>query len=282
MKKILFCAAIAMVSLQACDKQDDDNGYVSQQAKQALSAKYPDAKRIEWEVKQNYVVADFSNKSREVSAWFDNNGNWYMTETDILFKDLPEAVKASFSAGAHGSWRVEDVDQIERNATETVYVVEAEKQQSEVDLYYSADGALVKQMIDADDNYDYEDYIPSVIPSSIDSFLKTNYPNSTILDIDNENGYTTVEILDARVKRELIFDSKNAWVSTHTELRLSDVPAAIQKVLTDSKYGTYRVEDVDHYQTPTSEYYRFDLELSGVDVNVDITSDGILTVVGNK
>lgn len=280
MKKLLFYALAAMVSLQACDKSDDDQVYVSPQAKEALTAKYPNAKGVHWQMKNGYVVAEFSTSSaREQSAWFDNNGTWYMTETDILFAQLPEAVKVSFADGQYASWRVEDIDKIERSATETVYVIEVENKQSEVDLYYSSEGILVKEMIDVDDDYDYEDYIPAAPSAAIESYITTAYPNAKILDIDREGAYTEVEILDGRIKRELLFDKNDAWISTQTEIRAADVPEQITQVLKRSEYGSYRIDDVDFYQTPQGDYYRFELESGAKEVNVKITTDGVLTVV---
>lgn len=295
--KILFFALVTMVTLQSCDKDDCDRrdcdrydndhitnnvpGNVSEQAKLALSAKYPNATRVEWGLKNNYRVANFNSDSVGVSAWFDNSGAWYMTETDIRFKDLPQAVKTSFTTGKYASWAVDDVDKVERNATETVYVIEAENQQTEVDLYYSAEGTLVKELSGVDPGYDYEDYIPSAQPVAIESYIKTNYPNARILEVDKEGAYTDVEILDGQTKRDLIFDNNNKWISTKTELRIADVPTAVVEVFKASEYASYRIDDVDHYQTPTSEYYRFDLKAATGDVKVDITTAGVLTVADN-
>lgn len=283
MKKILFCATIAMVSLQACNKDNDNNkpNDVSQQAKQALSTKYPDAEKVQWGTKSNYEVANFSSKSVAVSAWFDNSGNWYMTETDIHFDNLPQAVKTSFTTGQYASWRVDDVDQVERSTVETVFVIEAEKQETEIDLYYSADGTLIKELLGADIDYDYEDYIPAVIPGTIEDYLKTSHPNAKILDIDKDGAYTEVEILDGQIKRDLVFDNNNVWISTKTESRIADVPTAVTDVLKASEYASYRIDDVDYYQKPTSEYYRFELKAAKGDVKVDITTDGVLTVANN-
>ncbi len=89
-----------------------------------------------------------------------------MTETDILFTMLPEAVRTAFGATEYASapWTVDDVDKLEREGVETVYVIEAEKHENgletEVDLYYSPDGVLVKKIVDAGGDYDYGDYIP--------------------------------------------------------------------------------------------------------------------------
>lgn len=146
-KQILLCASLAIMSLQACDKSDDESKFVSQQAKQALAEKYSDAKRVEWDVEGNYVVAEFStNYSGEVSAWFDNSGKWYMTKTDILFSQLPEAVQTSFAAGEYAMWRVDDIDKVERQAAEPFYVIEVERQDFDVVLHYTSSGEVVKDI----------------------------------------------------------------------------------------------------------------------------------------
>ena len=43
-----------------------------------------------------------------------------MTETDIPYQSLPEAVRTSFEASQYANWKIEDVDKVERLNTETV------------------------------------------------------------------------------------------------------------------------------------------------------------------
>lgn len=289
MRKLVCFAAVAMMALQACEKSKDSgqNTVVSEKAKQALEARYPGASNVTWQSKNGYVVATFTDAAlRAVSAvqldaWFDNQGAWYMTETDIRFDQLPESVKAAFAAGTYAAWRVDDVDKIERAGTETVYVMEVEQTGREMDLYYSPDGVLVKEMADVDDDYDYGDYIPTPPSSSIESYLQTNYPDARILDVDREGRYTEVEILDGMQKRELVFDG-DTWLRTKTEMRMADVPAAIMQVLRASDYADYRIDEVDHYLAATTEYYRFELKAASGDVDVEISKDGVLTVVGSE
>lgn len=204
-----------------------------------------------------------------------------MTETDITFEQLPETVRTSFSTGIYAAWRVEDVDKIERNATETVYIIEVENQQTEVDLQYAPNGVLIQETADVDADDYYEDLIPIGLPVAIDDYLKTNYPDAKIIDIDTEGQYTEVEILDGQVVRELVFDNNYAWISTKTEFRIADLPLAITQVLSASEYVAYRIDNVYFYQPPNSDYYRFELESATDEVTVDITTEGVLTVVGH-
>lgn len=295
MKKTIFTMVMLACVLIAvsCDNTEKEPipGQVSKKAQEALMAKYSGATNISWKIKGKYVVANFSITSRSTkaevdhSAWFDNSGEWYMTETDILFDDLPEAVQRAFRTSEYSKWRVDEVDRLERKGVETIYVIEVEgtkdNLEMEYDLYYSTGGILIKKIADASDDYDYDDYIPSKPVTGVDNYLRMNYPDARIIDIDCENGMTEVEILDDHTCREPLFDRNGNWVYTKTETRHTDVLEIVMQALESSEYREYRIDDIDHYKTADNkEYYRFELESRNRDVKVDITPTGELTVVG--
>lgn len=154
----LLLALGAAWSLQSCDNNDDDSINVPAQLQNAFSEKYPNVANVRWESKAGYYVADFHD-GYEASAWFTPNGEWQMTETDIPYDALPQAVKTTFDASEYKKWLVDDVDKLERKGFETIYVIEVEKQNEERDLYYSEKGDLIKTVVDLDDDRD-EQYLP--------------------------------------------------------------------------------------------------------------------------
>lgn len=105
-------AVACIIGLQSCDN-DDDNLRVSPELQKAFLEKYPAATRVEWETKAGYYVADFYDNASEASAWFTPAGVWCMTETDVLYVGLPEAVKAAFEQGDYSTWTVDDVDKLD-------------------------------------------------------------------------------------------------------------------------------------------------------------------------
>lgn len=287
--KIMTLLVSTTIALASCEKTDDgsrDLNSASDLAKAALAAKYPQAQHVRWVAKDRYVVATFTLAGTraggvadgDLAAWFDNGGAWYMTETDIPFGALPEAVRTAFAASEYAQWTVDDVDKLEREGVETIYVIEVEKRENgretEVDLYYSPDGVLVKTIVDSGTDYDYGDYIPSKPATSIEEYIRAQYPHARITDIDYEHGMTEVEILDGRTPRELLFDAGGAWLYTKTEVSQSEVPDAVMQALAGSEYASYWIDDIDHYLTPDKEFYRFDLESVQGDVKVDITPGG--------
>ena len=137
-------------SLYSCDNNDDESITVPVELQNAFSSKYPNAANVKWENNSGYYVADFYD-GYEASAWFTQDGRWQMTKTDIPYIVLPQAVKTSFEATEYAtSWKQDDVDKLEREGVETVYVIEVEKQNQELDLHYSEDGVLIKSVVDKD------------------------------------------------------------------------------------------------------------------------------------
>ena len=84
-----------------------------------------------------------------------------MHEHDMSFSSIPQAVKTAFEESSYSKspWMHEgEVDVIVKNDEGlTLYVIEVEKEENgtetEADLYYSEDGVLVKEVIDADKNH---------------------------------------------------------------------------------------------------------------------------------
>ena len=144
-KTLLFLlAALMTTSFISCDKDDANWGIVPDSVRTAFEAKYPNAKRVEWENKGNYKVADFYQDNMETEAWFESDGTWYMTETDIPYNLLPQTIKTSFEESEYTTWRIDDVDKIEKNGSETIYIIEVEKNNLDIDLYYNGEGTLIK------------------------------------------------------------------------------------------------------------------------------------------
>ena len=296
------CILSLMLLAASCNKQRPENLQnieATPELQAALFDLYPGAQDVKWSMKNSYYVADFKAPAGETpavrsdngqlvnySAWFDSQYQWQMTETDLPQGMVPDAVWAAFDATEYADWRIDDIDMLRRDGVETIYIIEVEGTKDgvyqEVDLYFSEDGVLVKTVVDADEDYDYNDFIPDTPSGSIQEYIATHYPDARIVEIDIEHGMTEVEIIDVRVCRELFFDSSQNWMLTRTELRHSQVPEDILSYLRSSEYGSYRMDDVDFYQTPEGEFYRFELEYRDDDIEVDVYADGTVTpVTGN-
>ena len=140
-KTLFLLTALLTMSFASCENEANWD-IVPQSVRTAFLEKYPNAKRIEWENKGNYKVVDFVYNKMEAEAWFEYDGTWYMTETDVPYKKLPQAVKNAFQASGHAKWRIDDIDMIEKIGEETIYIIEVESINKDVDLHYNEHGEL--------------------------------------------------------------------------------------------------------------------------------------------
>lgn len=278
MKKYLLALAAGLFLFTACDNDDDHSNRPNGAVTKAFEAKFPNASRIEWEYKKDYSVAEFHNDGFETDAWFDQSGKWYMTKIEYrTIENIPnETVRNAFKNSEYKTWRVEDVDYLNRLDAEGIYIIEVEQGKVETDLYYSEEGILIKAIPDDGDDY-YENYLPGVNPDmqAIIEIVQQKYPNAKIIETDIEDGFIEVEIIDNGRGKEVIFDNKRNWVNTHYDVRKNEVEQIVLNTI-NKEYADYQIDDIEKYETPTVNYYLFELEVGEKETNVKIGLDGII------
>ncbi len=274
LKLYLLMIALSAWSLQSCDSDDDESISVPIELQNAFSSKYPNAGNVKWETKSGYYVADFHN-GYETSAWFMPDGSWCMTETDIPYTKLPEAVKNSFEKSEYKDWKKDDIDMLERQGMGTMYVIEVERQDQEIDLYYSEDGVLIKSAVDTDD--DQDNYLPIPhLTAKMKSFIERKYPEAKIMEIDKEDsGYTEVDILHNGSSKEVLFNQGGDWISTSWDVDI--IPVTVGTTISE-QFPEYHIDDSEYFETLSEgNYYLIELEADNrPDKKIKVTSDGTI------
>ena len=295
-KYTFFVSALAVSTCIATGCSDDEDGRppvtnpVSAEVQASFAEQFPGARDVEWEVRGTYAVADFSYADSQSGDWVSStawysqtDGTWLMSEYDLRFERLPEAVKTAFQQSEYAGWHVDDVDLIRRDGVTLLYVVEVEQGGQEMDLYYAEDGVLVKALADTDGRHDYSDLIPATPTGSVQEFIQSRYPGARIVEIDADDGLTEVELIDAdHVLREAVLNRSGEWLYTQTEVRRADLPATVTDAWNASEYAAangYRLDDIDYYETASDgNYYRLELESRYGDVKLKVTPDGDLSL----
>lgn len=114
MKRIMAILAVvaAIAAVSSCDKYDD--GRPSKDVRSEFNSMYPDAWDVEWEPQGGYWKVSFETGSRpngtENEAWYENDGTWVRTCTDILLAAVPQSIKDYLAASEYGSGQFEDND----------------------------------------------------------------------------------------------------------------------------------------------------------------------------
>ena len=258
---------IAGFAYTSCD-DDNDNYTPGEEIVNVLYEKYPNAQRVDWELQRDHYVADFRDNNIEKEAWFNTKGEWVMTESDIPFEDLPQAIQTAFGESEYKDWRVDDVDMLERVEMETMYVIEVEKGKQEFDLFYAEDGILIKAIEDLDNNYQ-----PNTVPEVLKNFINNKYPQATIVDIEIEKGITEIDILHENKAKELHFNSANEWLYTTWEVKERE----IQEIADNVKAANpgFHVDDIDYKESAdNSKVYIFELEQGDHEKYVTVDMEG--------
>lgn len=276
MKKTLnLCVvALAILLFASCSKNDDikDNNI----AKTNFERMYPQATAITWSNQENHAVAKFSYNMRKSKAWYDASGSWRLTETEIPLSAIPSAIKQAYDASQYANWRIEEVDYIERYGNEPFYVLEVELGDQEYDLYYLADGTLVKAFADDDKE---NNYLPKQLPEKAITYLQEKHPSYKLIDVDYEKRGIEVELIENTTKKEILFSTDGTWLKTTSDVAVHAIPKNILDILKTSQYSSYQIDEVEFVETPTLTYYEFELESKGQDIDLRIYMDGRIEVV---
>lgn len=271
---IMSALVFGALSLASCEQIDNYKYTPGSAVTKAFEDKYPGAEPTSWENKAGLDKVEFMNGPYEADAWFDKDGNWVMTETDIPYNALPQAVKDSFEASQYADWKVDDVDMIERPDAETMYILEVEKGEMEVDLHYMADGILIKEVIDNDHNNNDDEHIPSVTPDSIIDMIMEMYPGAKILEVETEKNRTEVEILHENIVKEVLFDLNNNWLHSEWEITLDQVPEAVINALKASEYAAYEIDEITVLHKAEGLFYEVELEQGRNEVKIVFNEAG--------
>lgn len=124
----------------------------------------------------------------------------------------------------------------------------------------------------------YDGGIPS---KSVRKEFKAMYPEARDVEWDREGVHWSVSFEIGTspnvVEYEAMYDRNGNWLMTEHDVPFSAVPENIRKYLSSShEYGILPLDDneVKYYQTPSGNFYRFDLVKEGRDIDVDVSEDG--------
>jgi hypothetical protein len=114
--------------------------------KQALQAKFPGVRVLEWKIKSPTIYeAEFTRKGSEITVMFDSTGKWLETETAIDPAQVPKVVSDAAAKQFKG-YRVIETQSVERwDAQELVYELHFENAKQLVKAQFSHEGAILTQ-----------------------------------------------------------------------------------------------------------------------------------------
>lgn len=263
------------ILLAGCDNNDDDHKDAiepTEPVMQAFNKKYPNASNPIFTIEGNYYVAEFTNNGVSTEAWLTEQGKWMMDKADTPFNQLPEAVTAAFDNGLYAGWKVDDSYTINRDSMTVVYKIDAEKGNSDMDLYYSPYGNLIKAVND-EGNED----APIVIPAEVHTLMAFTFATCNLLDIQsNADGYI-LNMLDGKVYKIAQLNKNYLWQSTSYQIAEQDVPEIIMNSFQSTGYVGDTIESILVKIDANGTFYTFTVDHNGQ--STEVTFDAIGNIV---
>lgn len=122
-----------------------------------------------------------------------------------------------------------------------------------------------------------DDGIP---PKAVRSEFKAMYSGVRDVEWEREGKNWSVSYEIQGVECESLYAPDGAWLMSEQDMSYVDVPQRIKDYLAASIYGSLRLDDntVEYYKTPEGNFYRFELDENGRDIEVDVTVDGTVSL----
>ena len=80
----LLAGLLLLISASVCAENTPEK------VQETFKKMYPKVTTVEWMHKSDYHIAGFVSDSHEKNAWFGNNAQWIMTETNVKsLEDVP-------------------------------------------------------------------------------------------------------------------------------------------------------------------------------------------------
>lgn len=121
----------------------------------------------------------------------------------------------------------------------------------------------------------YDDGRP---PKVVREHFADMFPKAKDVEWEVEMGYWKVSFETgtgvSRVDSEAWYNETGEWVRTETDRFLSSLPEEIKAIISSSEYASAMIDDVKYVQTPSEEYYQFELTVAGASIYLDVYNDG--------
>lgn len=117
----------------------------------AFKTKFPAVQKAKWDMEEaDQWEAEFKMNGRKMSANFTAGGTWMETETEMKTADLPQAVKEAIAVQFAG-YKMEEASMLETPEWTAAYEVELEKGETTIEAVFGADGTLLRQTTEEED-----------------------------------------------------------------------------------------------------------------------------------
>jgi len=143
----MLSATLGLMALFASCEMDLRHAPVPVQ--KSFDSLFPEAHHVRWEKEMTLYKAEFHNASHEMEAWFEKDGTWKRSKTELLLSEVPDTVLQATKEFSKGAWEIDDIDYYEQPAgIQAFYRIEFDKEHSEREriLRLRPDGTIITDL----------------------------------------------------------------------------------------------------------------------------------------
>lgn len=120
---------------------------------------------------------------------------------------------------------------------------------------------------------DDQDLLEFQVPTLVKQNFQSMYPEAAFAEWERQGTTYKAEFHWEGSEAEAWFDKGGNWIRTEFDYR-GTLPQPVQDLLL-SKYANYEIDDVEWVETPSGNYYQFELERNGrLDKTLKVREDG--------
>lgn len=245
----------------------------------------------------NYIIEDMDNDidcdgtsiieieledgNDEIELVFDTEDNFLYAISEIRASNLPNAVTNSIATN-FPNYTLDDneADELTMADGSLRYEVELESTQDELEVIFAADGTVICQQVESDDD-DNDDNNVDSLPTAISDYITMNYPNYTIDDAEYDMTCDSTMVIEVELESgnseiELTFDLNGNLLYAEIEINTAALPTAITNSIT-TNFPNYTLDDDEADElTMADGSLRYEVELESMqdELEVIFAADG--------
>jgi len=144
MKKIFFIPFIGVFISLTTFGQEALKTEVPQTVKDAFAAKFPEAKKVSWEMEDETTwESEFKLNGTEYSANFLNDGTWVETEYELKKSELPSSILELLSSEYKG-YKIEEIE-VAETLDSKLFEVILEKGEEHWELIFDSNWMFIEK-----------------------------------------------------------------------------------------------------------------------------------------
>ena len=159
----------SMASTVSAYSLTDAADKVPEKVKAAFASKFPNAKKVKWEMEDHQEwEAEFKLKGEEYSANFLDDGTWTETEHEIKKSQLPSVVKNAILV-SFPKYKMEEIEMIETTKGKS-FGFELEKGEENLEVTVDYSGNIISRESATEEDYCFHNYLVGCITKRLEFF----------------------------------------------------------------------------------------------------------------